>query len=78
MVYRGPILVKKLVRFRALPEHGGYTLYFKTDIGRLGRFFRPDKVPEFEGEEAWFEIQNVGGGELAVLRQIEEPAGGRR
>jgi len=60
------------------PKDGGYTLFFKADIGKSGRFFDPDKVPEFEGEEAWFEIQNVGGGLLAVLRQVEAPAGGRR
>ncbi len=78
MVYRGPIQVRKLVRYRTLPKDGGYTLYFKADIGRLGRFFRPGQVPEFEGEEAWFEIQNVGGGQLAVLRQVEPPPGARR
>lgn len=35
-------------------------------------------VPEFEGEEAWFEIQNIGGGVLSVLRQVEPPGRGRR
>jgi hypothetical protein len=78
MTFRGPIRTLKLTRFRALPEHGGYTLFFKADIGKSGRFFQPDKVPEFEGEEGWFEIQNIGGGELAVLRQVDSPQGPRR
>jgi hypothetical protein len=78
MVYRGPIRTMKLVRYRAMPKDGGYTLFFKADIGKSGRFFDPHKVPEFDGEEAWFEIQNVGRGELAVLRQVEPPSGGRR
>ena len=78
MVYRGPIRTMKLTRYRARPEHGAYTLFFKADIGKSGRFFRPEKVPDFDGEEGWFEIQNAGGGQLAVLRQVDPPAGARR
>lgn len=71
MVYRGPIQTMKLVRFRALAKDGHYTLYFKANIGKSGRFFRPENVPEFEGEEAWFEIQSVDGGELNLSRRLE-------
>jgi hypothetical protein len=75
MAYRGPVRTMKLVRFRTLPNAGGNTLYFWAKSGKSGRFFRPEQVPEFEGEEAWFEVQNVGGGQLKVLRRVDAPAG---
>ena len=51
--------IAKLVRFRVSSEDGGNTLYFKMQVGRLGAFLDPEDVPEFEGEEAWFELERV-------------------
>ena len=47
-----------LRRARALPNAGGYTLYFVSEGGdrrHPPHFFQPDEVPEFEGESALFE-----------------------
>jgi hypothetical protein len=71
------ILTLRLTRKRALANAGGVTLFFKVDIGRSGRFLSPHQVPEFEGEEAWFECEKVRG-RIVVLRQVETPVGARR
>lgn len=70
----GPIKVK---RFRTLPDSGGETLYFKLDIGRLGRFLDPRQVPEFEGDVAWFEVDYTLDGPIRFIRRIEPPRGWR-
>ena len=51
-----PIRRLKITRSRHRPENGGGTVFFKVDMGRLGRFLDPHQVPDFDGEEAWFEI----------------------
>lgn len=46
-------------RRRALPNAGGYTLYFMCRSGRRRtqhRFFQPEEVPEFDGEAAVFDV----------------------
>ncbi len=42
-----PVHTAKLRRFRTLPQDGGKTLYFKLDVGRLGRFLNPHEAPDF-------------------------------
>lgn len=62
--YRPPYVrpegLKMLIeRRRLLPKDGGGTLYFMCRSGRRRtqhRFFKPDEVPEFDGEEAVFEV----------------------
>ncbi len=61
--------VYRVRRFRALPNAGNHTLYFKIDHGRLGKFFDPREVPPFEGEEAWFEIDRAKGA-WRFVRQV--------
>ena len=77
MVANPPVNVRKLTRYRNRPEDGGRTLYFKADVGRLGRFLGPDEVPQFEGDEAWFEIEGFKHGSWRVLRQVLPPSWSR-
>lgn len=65
----------KLIRHRTMENAGSRTLFFTTDfIGRKGRpdFFRPHQVPEFEGEEAWFEAERVPKLGWRILRRVTE------
>ncbi len=69
--------VAKLTRSRLLEKDGGGTLYFIVHAGRRPEFLTPELVPEFEGEEAWFEIERSRGpvwSTWKVLRQVERPA----
>jgi hypothetical protein len=66
------VLSARLTRHRTLPNAGGRTLFFKLEVGRLGRFLDPQKVPDFDGDEAWFEYRKVRG-EITLLRQIDNP-----
>ncbi len=62
----------KLVRQRTLPRDGSRTLSFSAFLGSRSRghlFFKPHEVPEFEGEEAWFEVERVNGC-WRVVRQV--------
>lgn len=58
-----------LRRMRTMPSAGGETLFFKLEVGRLGRFLDPHEVPDFEGETAVFEYEKVAG-KIRLLRQI--------
>jgi hypothetical protein len=69
------VLTAKLTRHRSLPNAGSRTLFFKLEVGRLGRFLDPHQVPDFDGDEAWFEYQKVRG-EITLLRQIDNPRRG--
>lgn len=65
----------KLTRQRNLPSAGAGTLFFTTDhIGRRRHsdFFRPSEVPEFEGESAWFEAEQVPKMGWRILRRVTE------
>ncbi|HLK24357.1 MAG TPA: hypothetical protein VKT30_06855 [Caulobacteraceae bacterium] len=74
--------VFKLIRCRGLPQDGSKTLFFKTaggDRRRLPKFFAPENVPDFEGEEAWFECERPAGGRWRAIRRIcEQERHGRR
>lgn len=59
-----------LRRMRTMPNAGGGTLFFKLEVGRLGRFLEPHNVPDFEGETAVFEYEKVAG-RIQLLRQIK-------
>jgi hypothetical protein len=67
----------KLLRYRNLPEWGGQTLFFRADGGdrrHPAPFFRPNEVPEFEGESAWFEAERVPKGGWRIVRRLPEDA----
>jgi len=57
------------------------TLYFTFPGGRKGTrststFVDPKDVPEFEGEQAWFEVELVAGKPWSfwrAVRQVEAP-----
>ncbi len=70
--------IAKLKRFRYLPQDGGGTVYFKADFGRLGVYLAPEDVPEFDGEEGWFELIRAPGAPRTrwkAIRQIDPPRG---
>ena len=65
----------KVQRCRTLPEHGGRTLFLSVFLGSRSRgwlHFRPNELPDFEGEEAWFEMERVKG-RWRIVRQVEPP-----
>lgn len=45
-------------------------LFYKLDIGRLGRFFGPEAMPPFEGGSGFVEVMGPNT-RLTVLRQVE-------
>lgn len=66
-----PARTALLRRFRTMPQDGGQTLYFKLEVGRLGRFLNPQEVPNFEGDTAVVEYEKVRG-RIRILRQVDE------
>ena len=58
-----------LRRMRTLQNAGSETLFFKLEVGRLGRFLDPRDVPNFEGETAVFEYEKVAG-KIRLLRRV--------
>ena len=65
----------KLTRQRTLENAGSRTLFFTTaHIGRRRHsdFFSPSQVPEFEGESAWFEAEQVPKMGWRILRRVTE------
>lgn len=75
----GRTMIRKIRRVRTHAHEGGRTLHFMTLNGSKRnptRFFDPDQVPEFEGEEAWFEVESVRGSVWMTwrfLRQVVSP-----
>ena len=68
--------VFKLIRCRGLPQDGSKTLFFKTEGGdrkHLPKFLHAGDVPEFEGEEAWFECERPPKGRWRAVRRIPDP-----
>lgn len=58
---REAAMVHRLItRSKTLPDAGGQTLFFTFMTRRL-QFLRPEQVPEFDGDQAWFEIERVKG-----------------
>ena len=66
----------KVQRYRNAPEAGGQTLLSASASGAAAvghRWFKPGEVPEFEGDEAWFEIDRKRGG-CRFIHQVERPS----
>ncbi|AZS19190.1 hypothetical protein CSW63_00195 (plasmid) [Caulobacter sp. FWC26] len=74
------------VKLRRVRQYGGAepgrTLMFTFEGGTrraersLNSFIDKDRVPEFEGEEAWFEVEEVSGKPWAfwrAVRRVEPP-----
>lgn len=81
-----PPVFRKLRRVRSTKEDGYRTLYFVTDhLGprrsrSVDTFIDPEHVPDFEGEEAWFELERVKGTPWSywrAIRQVGVPASAR-
>ena len=51
--------IAKLSRGRLLEQDGGGALFFVVHVGRRPDYLQPDQVPEFEGDEAWFELERT-------------------
>jgi hypothetical protein len=65
----------KLTRQRSLPNHGSVTLFFTTDGGSRKHpspIFRPEAVPEFDGDTAWFEAERVPKVGWRIVRRVTE------
>lgn len=63
-------------RQRLLPQDGGGTLFFTIHgLARRARFADPGQVPEFEGEVAFFEVEQRNKTRLGYvfLRQVDPP-----
>lgn len=76
---RGQTKIAKLRRVRRLQTDGGDTLYFIIVGAGRAQFLDKDRVPDFEGEEAWFELERVRGPvwmTWKVLRRAQEPRHG--
>ena len=83
----GNVIAPRFQLFRATASDasGLRTLFFHTKpMGRRARaiFFRPHRVPEFEGDSAWFEVKRVPKRGWEIVRRVdelgrpyEEPAG---
>ena len=72
--------IAKLTRVRVEPRKDSPTLFFRTPAmtqkKSVSDFIRPDLVPEFEGEEAWFEMEWVSEkprGYWKPARQVAAP-----
>lgn len=70
--------IVRISRRSLLESDGGGTLFFVIHSGRRPGFLDADQVPEFEGKEAWFEVERVRiGGRIwptwKVLRQVAPP-----
>lgn len=85
VIYR---IVEKLTRVRERSgDSTSRTLHFtmsnRTRTRSLSTFINPQDVPEFGGDEAWFEMEQVerGAGHASTwwraVRQVEPPAGAR-
>lgn len=73
------ISIVRISRRTRLETDGGATLFFVIHSGRRPGFLDPEQVPEFEGDEAWFEVERTRvSGRVwptwKVLRQVETPA----
>ena len=68
-----PVLIYKIERLRLGPDQGRRTTRYFIRPGRVRgpwKFFRPDEVPPFEGETAWFEIERKGAS-WRFIREVE-------
>ncbi len=72
--------VKRLTRVTMGPGPEGRTLYFTFPGGPKGRrshvtFLDPGQVPAFDGEAAWFEVEQVEGRPWAFWRAVRRVDG---
>lgn len=77
---RPPTVIARLERRCTMPEAGGGALYFIVHAGRRPAFLQPSEVPDFDGPEAWFEVERARGPvwkTWKVLRQVEKPSWAR-
>lgn len=70
--------IVRISRRNLLEQDGGGTLFFVVHTGRRGDYLDPEQVPDFEGDEAWFEVERTRvSGRVwptwKVLRQVEAP-----
>lgn len=75
----GKTKIAKLRRVRLLEQDGGGTLHFIILGSGRADFLDKEQVPDFPGEEAWFELERVRGPvwmTWKVLRQVDEPRSG--
>ena len=64
----------QLRRFRNRAEAGGETLFFRAMGGDRRHpmpFFRPEEVPAFDGDLAWFLAERGPGGGWRIVRRID-------
>lgn len=67
-------------RLRRVTDHDGRTLHFMiptSDRRHPSEFLSCDQVPDFDGDEAWFELEKIHAKPWAfwkVLRRVEAPA----
>ncbi len=67
----------QLKRFRSLADAGGETLFFRATGGDRRHpmpFFRPEDVPAFEGDTAWFLAERTPRGGWRIVRRIHPDA----
>lgn len=67
------VFTYKIERLKGPAAEGGETLALFVRPGRVRgpwKWFRPDEVPAFEGDAAWFEIERKRGAWVFV-RQVE-------
>lgn len=66
-------------RHRALPNAGGYTLFcsvtYNGELGHALGYPKPDRFPEFEGDEAWFRVRWFRRGKFEVIEQVADRQG---
>ena len=80
------IISRRVVKLRRVRQYGGgdhgRTLMFTFEGGTrraqrsLSSFIDKERVPDFEGEEAWFEVEEVSGKPWSfwrAVRQVEPP-----
>lgn len=73
---KGRRKVALLQRVRLMEKDGGGTLHFQIMGASRPEFLPRAEVPEFEGEEAWFELERIRGPvwmTWKVLRRVENP-----
>lgn len=79
-------VIRKLRRVRSTKADGYHTLHFVTErlSGQGGNssssFLSPEHVPDFDGEEAWFELERVTDKPWPYWRAVRpvEPPPGRK
>lgn len=70
----------KIACLKRITDQEGRTLHFmipSSDRRRPPEFIPRSRTPEFEGDEAWFELEKVHAKPWAfwkVLRRVEAPA----